>query len=391
MKIFHTSTYLYRRLRNFHKTVLRNVAAASNFQTISYEDSRLQNYLKTLKENSLKTTVNSSGYYDHKSLKNIISLVNEIDLLSCESKELETFISELKEKKDEMVTVAQTEKEDLEEKINSLKSAVLYYLIPKEIIDDKDIIMELTPGVGGQEAMLFTKDMFDMYCNFVQMKGWTCEILKYDTTGIGGLRNGHIAVSGRSAFKILKYESGVHRIQRIPKTERAGRVHTSTMTVAVLPQPADIDIVINPKDIELEFKRSGGPGGQHVNTTDSCVRIYHKPTGLMVESQVERDQHRNRQIAMKSLRAKLYERELESMIKERTLNRKLQIGTAGRSEKIRTYNFAQDRITDHRAHIHLQGIESFFSGELLDELLNKLQEWNAVNILMEILSKYESK
>ncbi|GIY47218.1 peptide chain release factor 1-like, mitochondrial [Caerostris extrusa] len=224
-------------------------------------------------------------------------------------------------------------------------------IIPIDVVDDKDIIMELSAGVGGQEAMLFAKDLFDMYCHYARWKGWNAEILKYDSTGIGGIRSAHIAINGQNAFKVFKYESGVHRVQRVPKTEKAGRIHTSTMTVAVLPQPSEIEVVIHPNDIELEFKRSSGAGGQHVNTTDSCVRIYHKPSGIVTECQMERNQHRNRELAMKSLRAKLYERQLEAIIKETTSSRKLQVGTAGRSEKVRTYNFPQDRITDHRAHL----------------------------------------
>ncbi|GBN62566.1 Peptide chain release factor 1-like, mitochondrial [Araneus ventricosus] len=268
---------------------------------------------------------------------------------------------------------------------------MLQWIIPSEIVDDKDIIMELTPGVGGQEAMLFTKHMFDMYCRYANWKGWKAEILRHDTTDLGGIRSAHIAISGHNAFKVLKFEGGVHRVQRVPKTEKAGRLHTSTMTVAVIPQPSEIDIVIHPSDIELEFKRSGGAGGQHVNTTDSCVRIYHKASGIVTESQMERNQHRNRELAMKALRAKLYERELQAIVKETTTARKIQIGTAARSEKVRTYNFAQDRITDHRAHLTVHDVQSFLRGEDdFDYFSNMLQQWYNLQSLTEILNKYET-
>ncbi|KFM73929.1 Peptide chain release factor 1-like, mitochondrial, partial [Stegodyphus mimosarum] len=303
--------------------------------------------------------------------------MHDIDQINAELKELEEFISELKEKEDEFLSTALSEKETLNTHIEHLKNEILDLLIPIDVVDDKDIIMELSPGVGGQEAMLFTKDMCDMYCHFADWKGWSYEILKYDATDIGGLRSAHISVTGPNAFKILKYECGVHRVQRVPKTEKAGRIHTSTMTVAVLPQPTEIDIVINPRDLEFEYKHSSGAGGQNVNKTESCVRITHKPSGIVVENQMERSQHRNKEMALKILRAKLYERELENILKETTSNRKLQIGTAARSEKVRTYNFLQDRITDHRAHINIFGVESFFRGEEnLDMLLQKLQKWS---------------
>ncbi|GFY54771.1 peptide chain release factor 1-like, mitochondrial [Trichonephila inaurata madagascariensis] len=324
-------------------------------------------------------------------LNNIHNLINEIETTKEEIKELEVFVSDLKELKDDLYKTAVSEKESFENKLNEMKKEIFQLIIPEDIVGDKDIILELSAGVGGQEAMLFARDMFEMYCHYACWKGWDCEILKFDETDIGGIKNAHIAVSGQNAFKIFKFESGVHRVQRVPKTEKAGRIHTSTMTVAVLPQPTEIEIVINPNDIELEFKRSGGAGGQHVNTTDSCVRIYHKPSGIVTESQVERNQHRNRELAMKSLRAKLYERQLEAVIKETSSSRKMQIGTAGRSEKVRTYNFVQDRITDHRAHITIHGVQSFLRGEEdFENLSHMIQQWHNIQSLADILNKYNS-
>ncbi|XP_054714153.1 peptide chain release factor 1-like, mitochondrial [Uloborus diversus] len=366
------------------------------FQSDLYEDIRLQKHIKLLKDRYIQShaqAVPKAGehIYGNELLHKMMSVINSIEQLNSELRELLVFIKELEEKKDELLSTALLEKKNLENSLEHLKIKVLHFLIPDEIVDDKDIILELSAGVGGQEAMLFTKTMFDMYCRYAQWKNWSFEILKFDTTDIGGLRTGHIAICGSNAFKVMKYECGVHRVQRVPKTERAGRIHTSTMTVAVLPQPSEIDIVIEPKDIELEFKRSSGAGGQHVNTTDSCVRITHKATGIVTESQMERNQHRNRELALKALRAKLYERELQSFTQETKSNRKLQIGTAARSEKVRTYNYPQDRITDHRAHINMFDIELFFQGEEhFDQLLKKLETWNQVQSLHEILNKYDA-
>ncbi|GFW50399.1 peptide chain release factor 1-like, mitochondrial [Trichonephila clavipes] len=255
-------------------------------QLISYDDIRLQKHLQFLNSLYLKADKNESegirgSGFSFKVLNNIHNLINEIETIKEEIKELEVFVSDLKELKDDLYKTAVSEKEGFENKLNEMKKEILQLIIPEDIVGDKDIILELSAGVGGQEAMLFARDMFEMYCHYACWKGWDCEILKFDETDIGGIKNAHIAVSGQNAFKIFKFESGVHRVQRVPKTEKAGRIHTSTMTVAVLPQPTEIEIVINPNDIELEFKRSGGAGGQHVNTTDSCVRIYHKPSGKL--------------------------------------------------------------------------------------------------------------
>ncbi|CAL1279979.1 unnamed protein product [Larinioides sclopetarius] len=365
-------------------------------QLVSFEDIRLQKHLQFLSNLFMTSEKNETKeVFGHvfklDVLRHINNLLQEIARAKEEIRELEVFISDLKELKDDLYNAALDEKQKFESKLEEMENEMLQLIIPSEVVDDKDIIIELTPGVGGQEAMLFAKDMFDMYCRYANWKGWKAEILRFDTTDLGGIRSAHVAISGHNAFKVLKFEGGVHRVQRVPKTEKAGRIHTSTMTVAVIPQPSEIDIVIHPNDIELEFKRSGGAGGQHVNTTDSCVRIYHKPSGIVTESQMERNQHRNRELAMKALRAKLYERELQTIIKETTTTRKIQIGTAARSEKVRTYNFAQDRITDHRAHITVHDVQSFLRGEDdFDYFSNMLQQWYNLQSLTEILNKYET-
>ncbi|GFT23492.1 peptide chain release factor 1-like, mitochondrial [Nephila pilipes] len=225
---------------------------------ISYNDIRLQKHLQFLSSLYLKAEKNEiegvrgSGF-SFEVLKYVRNLRNEIELTEGEIKELEVFVSDLKELKDDLYKAAVSEKESLENKLKEMKSEILQLIVPANIVDDKDIILELSAGVGGQEAMLFAKDMFDMYCHYASWKGWNCELLKFDKTDIGGVKNAHIAVSGQNAFKIFKFESGVHRVQRVPKTEKAGRIHTSTMTVAVLPQPTEIDIEFIQNDIEVKF------------------------------------------------------------------------------------------------------------------------------------------
>ncbi|XP_030412467.1 peptide chain release factor 1-like, mitochondrial isoform X2 [Gopherus evgoodei] len=248
--------------------------------------------------------------------------------------------------------------------------------------------MEVTAGVGGQEAMLFTAEIFDMYQQYAAYKNWRFEILEYFPSEIGGLRHAAASIAGLEAYKHMKFEGGVHRVQRVPKTEKQGRIHTSTMTIALLPQPMEINLIINPKDLQIETKRASGAGGQHVNTTDSAVRIVHIPTGVVSECQQERSQIRNKEKAMQMLRAKLYSIKLEEETRKRYNARKIQIGTKGRSEKIRTYNFPQDRVTDHRINRTVHHIESFMLGEeLLDEMITSLREYADYETLMEIISE----
>uniref|UniRef100_A0A4W6EYN9 Peptide chain release factor 1-like, mitochondrial n=1 Tax=Lates calcarifer TaxID=8187 RepID=A0A4W6EYN9_LATCA len=272
------------------------------------------------------------------------------------------------------------------------EGCILELLIPEEEADLSDLILEVTAGVGGQEAMLFTAEVFDMYQGFAQHHGWSFDILEHMISDIGGLRHASVSISGPQSYKKMKFEAGVHRVQRIPKTEKQSRMHTSTMTVAVLPQPPEISFTINPKDLRIDTKRASGAGGQHVNTTDSAVRIVHLPTGVVAECQQERSQLKNREKAMKTLRAKLYSMKLEEETSKRYNQRKVQIGTKGRSEKIRTYNFAQDRITDHRIGITVHDVKSFLLGEdLLDEMNSSLQEFSNQETLMELLGEYDQE
>ncbi|XP_074024426.1 peptide chain release factor 1-like, mitochondrial [Numenius arquata] len=288
--------------------------------------------------------------------------------------------------------LAETEIASCEEEIAELKQEIALLLIPSEETDKSDLLMEVTAGVGGQEAMLFTSEIFDMYQRYAAYKQWKFEILEYFPSEIGGLRYAIASIAGLEAYKYMKFEGGVHRVQRVPKTEKQGRIHTSTMTVAILPQPTEMKLQINPKDLRIETKRASGAGGQHVNTTDSAVRIVHIPTGIVSECQQERSQIRNKEKAMQMLSAKLYNAKLEEETKKRNSVRKIQVGTKGRSEKIRTYNFPQDRITDHRISRSVHHIEAFMLGEeMLDEMIQTLREYADYESLMEIISESEKK
>lgn len=240
--------------------------------------------------------------------------------------------------------------------------------------------------------MLFTAEMFEMYQSYAAFKDWHFEVLEYCHSELGGLRHAAASVSGQGSYRQMKYEGGVHRVQRVPRTEKQGRTHTSTMTVAVLPQPTEIELTISPKDLRIETKRASGAGGQHVNTTDSAVRILHIPTGVVAECQQGRSQLKNRERAMQRLRAKLYSMKLEEEISRRQQARRIQIGTRGRSEKIRTYNFPQDRITDHRIGKSLYNLKDFMLGEeLLDEMVEELKSLADSECLFEFLENMQRR
>nr|XP_057915088.1 peptide chain release factor 1-like, mitochondrial isoform X2 [Doryrhamphus excisus] len=276
--------------------------------------------------------------------------------------------------------------------MQDLRQKIVDLLIPEEEADLSDLVLEVTAGVGGQEAMLFTAEVFSMYEGFSQHNGWSFDVLEHMTSDLGGLRHASVSISGPQSYKRMKFEGGVHRVQRVPKTEKQGRMHTSTMTVAVLPQPTEISFTINQKDLRIETKRASGAGGQHVNTTDSAVRIVHLPTGVVAECQQERSQLKNKEKAMKALRAKLFSMKLEEETSKRYNQRKVQIGTRSRSEKIRTYNFAQDRITDHRISMTLHDVKNFLLGEdLLDEMNSSLQEFSNQEVLMEVLGENDKE
>lgn len=268
--------------------------------------------------------------------------------------------------------MAEEEIYELEKQVPELEQAIQMALIPKDEADAKNAILEIRAGTGGDEAALFAGDLFNMYQRYAANRGWRFEIMEISENDLGGYREAIATITGTDVFGRLKFESGVHRVQRVPKTETQGRVHTSTATVAVLPEAEEVDIQINESDLRIDVFRSSGPGGQSVNTTDSAVRITHIPTGIVVSQQDEKSQHKNRAKALKILRSRLYEAERQKKDAERAANRKGQIGTGDRSERIRTYNFSQSRVTDHRINLTLYEIDMILAGESLDKVIEPL-------------------
>lgn len=268
--------------------------------------------------------------------------------------------------------MAEAEVYDLEKRLPSLERDIQLALIPKDEADAKNAILEIRAGTGGDEAALFASDLFSMYQRYAGLRGWRFEIMEISENDLGGYREAIATITGTDVFGRMKFESGVHRVQRVPKTETQGRIHTSTATVAVLPEAEEVDIIIEEKDLRIDVYRSSGPGGQSVNTTDSAVRITHIPTGLVVSQQDEKSQHKNKAKALKILRARLYEAERLKKENERSAARKGQIGTGDRSERIRTYNFPQSRVTDHRIGLTLHDLDLVLAGDSLDKIIEPL-------------------
>jgi peptide chain release factor 1 len=271
----------------------------------------------------------------------------------------------------EMRELAEAELDELKDKIPALEHEIQLALLPKDEADARSAILEIRPAAGGDEAGLFAAELFAMYQRYSENRGWRFEILDYGDTGLGGLKDASAEITGRNVFARLKYESGVHRVQRVPATESQGRIHTSTVTVAVLPEAEEVDVQIDESDLRVDVYRASGAGGQHVNKTESAVRITHLPTGIVVTMQEEKSQHKNRAKAMKILRARMYEQQRASLHATRAADRKSQVGTGDRSERIRTYNFPQGRVTDHRINLTLYKIDRVILGEL-DEFVDAL-------------------
>ena len=309
---------------------------------------------------------------EYSSLGNIILYAKEFLKFDDEIKDLKQIIDDEKNDK-EIVDLAEKDLNELKEKKIDYENKLKIFLLPKDEDDDKNAIVEIRAGTGGLEASLFCSDLFRMYEKVCSKKKWKMEIISISKSEAGGFKEVIFSVSGNDIYSYLKYESGVHRVQRIPKTETQGRVHTSAATIAVLPEAEEVDIQIKESDLRIDVFRAGGPGGQSVNTTDSAVRVTHIPTGVVVSQQDEKSQHKNKAKAFKILRSRVYEAEKRKKDQERSSNRRNQIGTGDRSERIRTYNFPQGRVTDHRINLTLHKLDEFMSGEIHEEMNQELR------------------
>jgi len=308
----------------------------------------------------------------YSSLGNIVSFAREYVKFDNEINDLENIIKDKNNDK-EMVEMAEKDLNQLKIKKIDYENKLKIFLLPKDEDDDKNAIVEIRAGTGGLEASLFCSDLFKMYEKVCSKKNWKLEIINISKSEAGGFKEVIFSVNGNDIYSYLKYESGVHRVQRIPETETQGRIHTSAATVAVLPEAEEVDIQIKEADLRIDVFRAGGPGGQSVNTTDSAVRITHIPTGVVVSQQDEKSQHKNKAKALKILRSRVYEAEKRKKDQERSSNRRSQIGTGDRSERIRTYNFPQGRVTDHRINLTLHKLEEFLSGEIHQEMNQELR------------------
>ena len=309
-----------------------------------------------------------------KELSDVTQVTDLSSLINSKNNELEDLYILLKDKASDadLQDMAKEESKMLESELNSLNKKLELAILPKDKDDQRNVILEVRAGTGGDEAGIFAANLFNMYQKFSMNNNWKFEILSVSDTGVGGYKEAHANIVGGGAFGKLKFESGVHRVQRVPVTETNGRVHTSAATVAVLPEAEDVEINLNEKDLRIDVYRSSGPGGQSVNTTDSAVRITHIPSGIVVSQQDEKSQHKNKAKAMKILLARLYDQERQIQNSKIASTRKNQVGTGDRSERIRTYNYPQGRVTDHRINLTLHKIEKIIEGEGLDEIIDNL-------------------
>ena len=317
---------------------------------------------------------------DQKKYRDVMKEYSQLGEIAAANGEIVSFGSQLEdaralmqeEKDPEMKELAREELKDLETRIKDAEDRLKFLLIPKDPLDEKDIIMEIRAGTGGDEAALFAADLFRMYSRFAETRGWKFEIMNSNETELGGLKEIVFSISGKNVYENLRYESGVHRVQRVPATEASGRIHTSAVTVAVLPEANETEVEIRQEDLRIDVMRAGGPGGQCVNTTDSAVRITHIPSGITVHCQDENSQIKNNAKAMRILRARIYEMEEAKAASERAEARKNQVGTGDRSERIRTYNFPDNRLTDHRIGLTLYKLDRIMEGEV-EEVFDALK------------------
>ena len=330
------------------------------------------NIEKELSSSKIDPKIYAKKSKEYSELSGVISIAKNYLNYDNEKKKLEILINE-SSGDSEMLNLAKKELVNLNKQYSINEDALKIFLLPKDSDDQKDAIVEIRAGTGGLEATLFCSDLFKMYEKVCSKKKWKMEIISISKSDAGGFKEVIFSVSGDNIYSYLKYESGVHRVQRVPETETQGRVHTSASTVAVLPEAEDVDIEIKDSDLRIDVFRSGGPGGQSVNTTDSAVRITHLPSGVVVSQQDEKSQHKNKAKALKILRSRVYEAEKRKKDQERSKNRKNQIGSGDRSERIRTYNFPQGRVTDHRINMTLHKLEEFLNGEIHEEINQALR------------------
>jgi peptide chain release factor 1 len=341
------------------------------FKTIEeliLKHSKLEKDLSTGDVDKKNFAEKSKEYSD---LNEVIDIAKNYISYENERKELEKILNDSSADK-ELNKISELELAQLHSQYEINEKKLKLFLLPKDEADKKNAIIEIRAGTGGLEASLFASDLFKMYEKVSNKKKWNLELISISRSDAGGLKEVIASIKGNNIYSTLKYESGVHRVQRVPDTETQGRVHTSAATVAVLPEAEEVDLKINESDLRIDVFRAGGPGGQSVNTTDSAVRITHMPTGLSVSQQDEKSQHKNKAKGMKILRARLYELERSRIDQERSKDRKTKIGTGDRSERIRTYNFPQGRVTDHRINLTLHKLEEFLEGEAFDEMIESL-------------------
>ena len=327
---------------------------------------------KELSSGNIEPKLFAKKSKEYSNLKNIIEVAKEYVNFNNEKNDLEQILKD-KNNDAEMIEMAKKDLSEMEFKKERYENQLKIFLLPKDEDDDKNAIVEIRAGTGGLEASLFCADLFKMYEKVCSKKKWKLEIINISKSDAGGFKEVIFSVSGSNIYSYLKFESGVHRVQRIPETETQGRVHTSAATVAVLPEVEEVDIQIKESDLRIDVFRAGGPGGQSVNTTDSAVRITHIPSGVVVSQQDEKSQHKNKAKALKILRSRVYEAEKRKKDQERSSNRRSQIGSGDRSERIRTYNFPQGRVTDHRINLTLHKLDEFLSGEIHNEMNQELR------------------
>ena len=326
---------------------------------------------KDLSSGNIEKNIFAEKSKEYSDLNEIIENAKKYISFEKDENELKKILEDKKTDK-ELIKMAENELNDLKLQHEKNEKKLKLFLLPKDEADKKNAIIEIRAGTGGLEASLFAADLFKMYEKVSNKKKWSLELISISSSDAGGLKEVIASIKGKNIYSTLKYESGVHRVQRVPDTETQGRVHTSAATVAVLPEAEEVDLKINDTDLRIDVFRAGGPGGQSVNTTDSAVRITHIPTGLSVSQQDEKSQHKNKAKGMKILRARLYELERSRIDKERSNDRKSKIGTGDRSERIRTYNFPQGRVTDHRINLTLHKLDEFLEGEIFDEMIESL-------------------